>query len=88
MASAPTHVCRTCGRLTSAKGTVGGSFAVELVLWLLFCLPGLIYSVWRMTSKKKVCSFCGSPDIVPADSPMGQKIIADLHGNNPKGENQ
>jgi hypothetical protein len=52
-----------------------GSFAVELGLWLLFCAPGVIYSLWRLTSKRKCCPSCNSEAIVRADSPRGRQMV-------------
>ena len=48
---------------------------VELILWLCFLVPGLIYSVWRMSSYRATCPSCGSENLVPLDSPNGKKIL-------------
>ncbi|HMJ88465.1 MAG TPA: hypothetical protein VK530_01545, partial [Candidatus Acidoferrum sp.] len=58
-----------------------GSIAIELVLWLLFCLPGIIYSVWRLTARKKVCPVCNSDALVPENSPRGRQLLAELRTN-------
>lgn len=50
-------------------------FWVELVLWILFILPGVLYSLYRMLSKKQVCTVCGSAIIIPVDSPKGKELI-------------
>lgn len=41
-----------------------GSFAVELVLWLLLIIPGVIYSVWRLSNKRWVCPQCNFDHVV------------------------
>lgn len=61
--------CMNCGTDAKPKTQTKGHFALELVLWLLFIVPGLIYSVWRLTSKKGVCPVCGSANIIPPQSP-------------------
>ena len=64
--------CKKCGNLGPTKRTMKGSFAVELVLWLFFLLPGLVYSIWRLTTKGRGCSVCGSDDVIPANAPLAK----------------
>ncbi len=47
---------------------------LEIVLWFCYILPGLIYTIWRQTTYRQVCTVCGSDDLVPHDSPMGRQI--------------
>lgn len=70
-------ICLKCGAVNFPKTKTGGSFLVELALWIFFIVPGLIYSLWRLSSKKAACSTCGSIDIVPVDTPMGKKMLAE-----------
>ena len=65
--------CRTAAR--PAK-RVKGSFWIELILWLTFLVPGLIYSVWRLTSKEEICPECERPSMIPIDSPEAQRLLA------------
>ena len=48
-------VCKACGVIGEAKRATRGSFGIELILWLCFIVPGLIYSLWRGTTAYKVC---------------------------------
>jgi len=64
--------CKKCGNLGPTKRTMKGSFAVELVLWLFFLLPGLVYSIWRLTTKGRGCSVCSSDDVIPANAPLAK----------------
>jgi len=32
-----------------------GHFALEFVLWLCFLVPGIIYSIWRLTTRRETC---------------------------------
>jgi hypothetical protein len=50
---------------------------IEIVLWLCFIFPGLLYSLWRLTTRKQVCRECESPDVVPVTSPLGRKLMAE-----------
>ena len=70
-------VCTSCGYIGYAKTVTKGSFFIELVLWLCFLIPGLIYSIWRLTTKCKACPSCNQATIIPADSPMAKKFLED-----------
>lgn len=61
--------CMTCGIDAVPKPETKGSLLIELILWLCFLIPGLIYSVWRATTKADVCQSCSSKQLVPMDSP-------------------
>lgn len=68
--SGPAMYCTTCGHEGPAKTVTRGSIAVEIILWICFLLPGLVYSVWRLSSKYKACTSCGSRTLVPTGSPV------------------
>lgn len=61
--------CIACGTEAEPKDVTKGSMGVELLLWLCFIVPGLIYSVWRLTSKHRACPACGSAQLIPLNSP-------------------
>lgn len=69
--------CTTCGAVGAPKTHTRGSLFIEIVLWLCFLIPGLIYSIWRLTTKQKVCRSCGAATIVPLDSPVARKMLAE-----------
>lgn len=62
--------CKTCGHNGATASKTPGSMAIEIVLWLCFIIPGLVYSLWRISARKAACSACGSIDLVPPDSPV------------------
>lgn len=66
--------CKDCGTVAEPKTAARGYFWVEVVLWLCFLVPGLIYSVWRVSSKHEVCRKCGSAQLVPLDTPKGREL--------------
>lgn len=68
-------VCTQCGHVGSTTTFTKGHFAVELILWLCFLVPGFIYSVWRLTTRREVCPVCGNAHMLPRNAPMAQKFI-------------
>ncbi len=77
MARAPMY-CANCGTVGAPKRSTKGYFVLEVVLWLFFLLPGLIYSVWRLSTKTWVCPSCAAPNMVPLDSPRARSARADV----------
>ena len=67
--------CPVCRYVGPPRRVTPGSFLIELVLWLAFLIPGLINSLWRMSSRRDVCAACGNPQVVPLGTPMGQAIL-------------
>jgi predicted RNA-binding Zn-ribbon protein involved in translation (DUF1610 family) len=70
-------VCTACGHIGPSKTVTKGHFALEVVLWLCFLVPGIIYSLWRLASRTEACPICGNGNILPAAAPMAQKFIKD-----------
>lgn len=68
------RLCLTCHAIGTPKTQTRGSIWIEIVLWLCFLVPGLVYSIWRLTTRQKVCRTCGSPTLVPVDSPAAKAI--------------
>lgn len=77
-------VCTACGSTDGIKKVTPGNFFIEVILWMCFLLPGLIYSIWRLSNKRKVCRSCGKDSVIPADSPMAKALLANMGGNAPK----
>jgi len=74
-------ICAACGHLGQPKLHTKGTLLLEIFLWCLFIIPGLIYSIWRHASRGYVCGACGSTEIIPADSPRGRRLVTDFHGD-------
>lgn len=68
-------ICPNCGTCAWPKKVARGSFLLEVVLWLCFLLPGFIYSMWRLTTKQKVCPSCRQPGMAPVNSPIGRELV-------------
>lgn len=71
----PEQICTRCYQVGNPKEQVQGSFLIEVVLWLAFLIPGMIYSIWRLTSKRMVCPSCKSTELVPTDTPRGKALL-------------
>jgi hypothetical protein len=74
---AKTLVCTQCGFVGQSSQATRGNGLIEIVLWLTFIIPGLIYSIWRRSSPPSVCSQCKSQSLIPVDSPRAKKILED-----------
>jgi len=70
-------VCTVCETVGQTVKHTKGSFLIEVILWLCFIIPGLIYSIWRLTTKADICQSCGSASVVPLNSPAGKRILKD-----------
>jgi len=70
-------VCSSCGYKGNPQARTKGNILIEIILWLFVIIPGLIYSIWRLTSKQKVCPRCSQDAMIPVNSPMGQKILSE-----------
>lgn len=68
-------VCTQCGFVGKPKRAIKGNSAIEIILWLFFIVPGLIYSIWRSNSRHKICPDCKSIALIPIDSPRAKKIM-------------
>lgn len=72
-----TLICSSCGYTGPSVAKIKGSPILELFIWLFFILPGLIYSIWRGSTKNKVCPVCGNTNMIPIDTPIGKKLLQD-----------
>ena len=79
----PQYICTNCGYEGEPVSYTPGSFWIELALWICFVVPGLIYSIWRLSARKKVCPECKSPYMIPLDTPMGEKLHQELPKEHP-----
>lgn len=43
-----------------------GSGWIELVLYLFYIVPGIIYSIWRRSGNSNKCPHCGSTHVISA----------------------
>ena len=50
--------CPNCQYEGKGKVITKGSLLLEIILWLFFLVPGLIYSVWRLSTRYLGCPRC------------------------------
>lgn len=67
-------VCTLCGYAGQPRTTSRGSIGLEIFLWLLLFVPGMLYSLWRLTSKEMDCPKCRNNMVYPK-SRAGKKTI-------------
>lgn len=68
-------ICPACGSRGEPAMRIRGSLGIEIVLWLCLLVPGLIYSLWRLTTRHPVCPACAQPGMIPIDTPVGRKLL-------------
>lgn len=76
----PRMICPSCGTTGQPGEKVKGSIAIEIVLWLCFIIPGLIYSIWRLTSKYQACPACGAGGMIGVNTPRGRQLVQKFGG--------
>jgi hypothetical protein len=69
-------ICLQCGYVGSSKRITKGSILIEIVLWLAFIIPGILYSLWRLTTRYDACPSCNAPNMIPVNSPKGRELLA------------
>lgn len=72
--------CKSCGKIAKPRKLTKGSFLIELILWLCFLIPGIIYSIWRLTSRTFVCPYCESEDLIGKGSPVAKHMMENMNG--------
>lgn len=70
-------LCKSCGAVGPARRVTPGSFLLELILWLCFLVPGILYSIYRISLRHNACGNCLSRDIIPKDSPVAARMLSE-----------
>lgn len=73
------YIYSYCGTIGQPVKYTPGSIWIEILLWCMFIIPGVIYSVWRLASKTKVCAVCKKDTMIPLETPLGQKIYREMY---------
>jgi len=71
-------ICSNCGTVAKPKSVIKGNLIVEIILWVCFLFPGLVYSIWRLSTRAKVCPSCNAPNMLQLHSPLGKKLQKQL----------
>lgn len=87
----PRMMCTECFRTAEASTLLEGSDVLEMIAWCCFGVPGLLYCWWRHALRIKVCSVCGSAELVrearaaAARSPQHAPAVAETAVRNLSG---
>jgi hypothetical protein len=68
----PAVFCAVCHSVGQPVVRKRGSAGVEVALYLAAVIPGILHSIWRSSTKAWACGVCGSPMVVPVNSPLAQ----------------
>lgn len=71
-------VCTDCGHLGHTVSVTRGTLRTEVLLWLGLVIPGIVYSLWRVTTRSRGCELCRGGHLIPASSPLGRKLLSEL----------
>ena len=69
------YICTQCGYEGRRKTKKKGSTSIEVLLWVVFLIPGPFYSLWRIFSKEYICPMCEDKSMVPVNSALGQRKL-------------
>jgi len=67
-------ICKQCGTAQYGEHVLPGSGWIEFVLYVVYIVPGIIYSIWRRSKKRPTCRACGSRDVVSLSTPVGSQL--------------
>lgn len=74
-----TRICKQCGTLNNNGDALPGSGWIELVLWLCYIVPGIVYSIWRRTKRNAACVACSSRELIQVGTPVGAQLVQRYH---------
>ena len=75
-------ICKYCGFIGKPNLARKRNLSVEILLWVFFLLPGLIYSICRLITRKYVCPECLEENAMfNAKSKPGQLALKEFYPN-------
>lgn len=74
------YVCKDCEYIGEVKSGKRGNFLVSTLLWT-FVIPGIFYSIWRMTGKNR-CKNCDGSHLATLDSEYGKYALEKFYLKN------
>ena len=69
------YICTNCEYQGKRKIIKAGSRTFEIIMWVVFLIPGPFYSLWRWIGQKYVCPKCGKENMVKENSLLGKKLV-------------
>jgi len=77
------RICANCGSIGIEENItiVRGSGWITLILICFYCMPGIIYWIWRYNKKETRCGACKSKLLIFINSPRGKELYKKYHKN-------
>lgn len=67
-------ICPHCRYIGQRERFSKGNWKLEIILWMMFFIPGALYTTWRCFNEYLACPVCKNEDMTPLNSSLGQKI--------------
>lgn len=61
------YFCTNCNSYAAYVRNKGNGW-IEILLYLFYIVPGIIYSIWRRSGNSKQCPTCGKASLIPLES--------------------
>lgn len=55
-------------------GSPIGPGGTMVAIAMVAAIPGFLFTIWRYAGEYRACKQCGSPDVIPADSPRAREL--------------
>lgn len=68
------YICMVCGCQRAPVLERRGNLYIEILLWVCYIIPGVVYSLWRTVRRHQVCPNCRNPSIVKTTSPQAFEL--------------
>lgn len=70
-------ICAECGYVGKRERFSKGNYLLEIFLWCLFFIPGVLYTTWRAFSEYHACPICKNEEMTPLESDFGKEIATE-----------
>ena len=67
--------CNSCHN-SSARAVMKGNGWIELILYFVYIIPGILYSIWRRSGQPNICPICNAPALVPISAAKPSPTLA------------
>lgn len=69
------RICSRCSYVGKPVLIKEGNVFLEIMLWLLFVIPGLFYTAWRQSCRYYGCPLCRAQKMAPVNSLRGRELM-------------
>lgn len=69
------YICMECGCQRDPVNAKRGLLVIEIFMWFLYIVPGVIYSIWRRVRTQRVCPNCRNPSVVLTSSSRAMRMM-------------